>query len=107
MPEVQQQFEGARESVVKTLESDWITRSDIYWAYDRAKKRGLNYDVRKVIYEKAKTMTIADVHQFFNAHVKGKKYTYLVIGKKEDLNLNVLKEIGPVREMSLKELFGY
>lgn len=107
MPEVPQQFEGARESVVKTLESDWITRSDMYWAWDRAKKRGLNYDVRRVIYEKAKTMTIADVHKFFDAHVKGKKYTYLVIGKKEDLNLDVLKEIGPVQELDTKELFGY
>lgn len=37
MPEVKQQFEGARSSVVKTLESDWITRSDIYGAYDRVK----------------------------------------------------------------------
>ncbi|MES2621809.1 MAG: insulinase family protein [Bacteroidota bacterium] len=107
MPEVTQQFEGAKESVIKTLESDWTTRSDIYWAYDRAKKRGLNYDVRKVIYEKAKTMTITDVHKFFDAHVKGKKYNYLVIGKKEDLDLKVLKEIGPVQEVDLKELFGY
>jgi zinc protease len=107
MPEIPQQFEGARESVVKTLESDWITREGIYWAYDRAQKRGMNYDVRKVIYEKAKTMTIADVRKFFDAHVKGKKYTYLVIGKKEDLNLEALKEIGPVQELSLKEVFGY
>lgn len=107
MPEVKQQFEGARSSVVKTLESDWITRSDIYGAYDRAKKRGLNYDVRKVIYEKAKTMSLTDVHNFFNLHVKGKKFTYLVIGKKEDIKLDALKAIGPVQELSTKELFGY
>lgn len=107
MPEVPQQFEGARASVIKTLESDWTTRSDIYWAYDRAKKRGLNYDVRKVIYEKAKTSTIADVHQFFNEHIKGKKYNYVVIGKKEDLNLDALKEIGPVQVLELKDVFGY
>lgn len=107
MPEVKQQFEGARSSVVKTLESDWITRSDIYAAYDRAKRRGLNYDVRKVIYEKAKTMTLTDVHNFFNTHVKGKNYTYLVIGKNEDIKLDVLKAIGPVQELSTKELFGY
>lgn len=107
MPEVPQQFEGARASVIKTLESDWITRSDIYWAYDRAQKRGLNYDVRKDVYEKAKTMTLTDVHNFFNQHVKGKKYTYLVIGKKEDLNMDALKELGPVEELELKTLFGY
>lgn len=107
MPEVTQQFEGARASVIKTLESDWITRSDMYWAYDRAKKRGLTYDIRKVIYEKAKTTTITDVHSFFNEHVKGKKYNYVVIGKKEDLNLDALKEIGPVQVLELNEIFGY
>lgn len=107
MPEVPQQFEGARASVIKTLESDWVTRADIYWAYDRAQKRGLDYDVRKVVYEKAKTMNITDVHNFFNEHVKGKKYTYLVIGKKEDLNMDALKELGPVEEIDLKTLFGY
>jgi predicted Zn-dependent peptidase len=107
MPEVPQQFEGARASVIKTLESDWTTRADIYWAYDRAKKRGLNYDVRKVIYDQAKTMTMADIHNFFNEHVKGKKFDYLVIGKKEELNMDALKQIGPVQELSLKEVFGY
>ena len=107
MPEVPQQFEEARQSVVKNLESDWITRGDIYWAYDRAKKRGLNYDVRKDIYQQAKTMTMADVHKFFDAHVKGKKYTYLVIGKKEDLNMDALKEIGPVEVLTYEQIFGY
>lgn len=107
MPEVPQQFDGARASVVKTLESDWITGADMYAAYERAKKRGLNYDVRKVIYEQAKTIGLQDVHKFFNEHVKGKKFDYLVIGKKEDLNLDVLKEIGPVKVLDLKEVFGY
>lgn len=107
MPEVPQQFEGARASVIKTLESDWVTRADIYWAYDRAQKRGLNYDVRKPVYEAAKTMNIKDVHNFFDAHVKGKKYTYLVIGKKEDLNMDALKKLGPVEEVDLKTLYGY
>ena len=107
MPEVPQQFEEARQSVIKTLSSDWVTGADIYWAWDRARKRGLNYDVRKDIYNQAQTMTLADVHNFFDTHVKGKKYTYLVIGKKEDLNMDALKEIGPVQELEDNQLFGY
>lgn len=107
MPEVNQQYEGARASVIKTLESDWTTRSDMYWAYDRAKKRGLNYDVRQLVYEKAGSLSVTDVHQFFNEHIKGKKFTYCVIGKKEDINLDVLKELGPVKVLSTEELFGY
>jgi predicted Zn-dependent peptidase len=107
MPEVPQQFEGARASVVKTLESDWITRADMYGAYERARKRGLNYDVRKDIYNKAKTFSLADVHKFFNEHVKGKKYAYLVIGKKEDLNMDALGQLGTVQVLDPKQIFGY
>ena len=107
MPEVPQQFEEARQSVVKNLESDWVTGAAIYSAWDRARKRGLNYDVRKDIYAQAKTMTLADVHKFFDAHIKGKKYTYLVIGKKDDLNMDALKEIGPVQELQYNQIFGY
>lgn len=107
MPQVPQQFESARASVVKTLESDWTTRSDIYWAYDRAQKRGLNYDVRKGIYESAKLLNMQDVANFFNQHIKGKKYTYLVIGRKEDLDMDALKTLGPVEELDLQKLFGY
>ncbi len=107
MPEVKQQFEGARASVIKTLESDWTTRSDMYWAYDRAQKRGLNYDVRKMVYEKAGSLTSGDLHRFFNEHIKGKKFTYCVIGKKEDINLDVLKELGRVKVLNTEELFGY
>ncbi len=107
MPEVPQQFEDARQSVIKNLESDWITGADIYAAYDRAKKRGLNYDVRRDIYEQAKTMSMTDIHKFFDLHVKGKKFTYLVIGKKDDLNMDALKELGPVEELKSNQIFGY
>lgn len=107
MPKVAQQFEGAKASVIKTLESDWITRADIYSAYERAQKRGLNYDVRKDIYEKVKTMSIEDLAHFFNEHIKGKQYTYLVIGKKEDLNMDYLKQLGTPVELSTKEIFGF
>ncbi|MDB5282856.1 MAG: peptidase [Bacteroidota bacterium] len=107
MPEVPQQFEDAKDNVIKTLSTDWITGADIYSAWDRARKRGLNYDVRKDVYEKAKTTSLGNIHDFFNQHIKGKKFSYLVIGKKEDLNMDVLKEIGPVQEVSTKELFGY
>lgn len=107
LPEVPQQYQGAQESVVKTLESDWVTGADIYWAYDRAQKRGLDVDVRKDIFAKAKSISLKDLHHFFDEHVKGKKYTYLVIGQKGDINLGALKELGPVQVLELNELFGY
>jgi len=107
MPIVPQQFEGARASLVKTLRTDWTTRANIYWAYDRALKRGLNYDVRKNIYESAQTITAEELQAFFKKHIAGKTYNYCVIGKKDDLNIDALKKFGEVKEVSFTDLFGY
>ncbi len=107
MPDVPQQYEGARQSVVKTLESDWITGDDMYWAWDRAKKRGLNYDIRKQIYEEAQNYKFKDLKTFFDKHVKAKPYAYLVVGNKKDIDFSVLEGLGKVQEIKLEDVFGY
>lgn len=107
MPIVEQQFNGAKMSVRKSLQTDWITRDAMYWVYDRALKRGLDDDIRKEIYYKLDEIDGKQLASFFNTHIKGKAFKYLVIGKKDDINLDSLKAIGPVREVSLTELFGY
>jgi hypothetical protein len=44
---------------------------------------------------------------FFDKHVKGKPFTYLVIGKKENVDFKVLESLGTVKELSLQDIFGY
>ena len=107
MVEVPKQFEGARTSAVKNLESEWVTGEGIFAAYDRAAKRGLNYDVRKEMYEKIPNISMNDLKAFFDKHVKGKSFTYLVIGKKENVDFKVLESLGTVRELTLEDVFGY
>jgi zinc protease len=107
MPEAELQFQSAKDAALKKIESDRITKSSVFWNYQSAKKKGLDYDIRKDIYEEIKNMTLADLKAFFNKHIKGKPYTYLVIGKKGDVDQEVLKSIGPVQEMTLEQLFGY
>jgi zinc protease len=107
LPEAQKNFEMSKQSLLKGIESDWLTRENIYWAYQRAQRRGLDYDLRKDIYTQAQNMTMQDVHGFFDKHVKGKKYVYLVLGGKGDLDLKALSALGPAKELSLEEIFGY
>lgn len=107
MVEVPKQFDGVRSAAVKTLESEWITGEGIFGAYDRATKRGLTYDIRKDMYAKLPGLSMADLKTFFDSHVKGKPFTYLVIGKKENVDFKVLESLGAVKELSLEEVFGY
>lgn len=107
MPKAEKQFESAKTSVMKKMESERITKSRIFFDYLRAKDRGLDYDVRKDVYEKAKSMSMDELATFFNEHVKGKQYNFLIMGKKENLNMDYLKSIGDFEELTLEELFGY
>ena len=52
-------------------------------------------------------MTLDDLNAFFDQHIKGKAYTYLVLGKKGDVRLDLLEQIGPVKELTLEEIFNY
>jgi predicted Zn-dependent peptidase len=107
LPEAQKNFDMSKQSLLKGIESDWITRDQIYWAWQRAQRRGLDYDIRKDIYEQAQKMSMKDIHAFFDQHVKGKKYVYLVLGGKDDLDMKALSTLGPVKELTLEQIFGY
>lgn len=107
MPEADQQFESARESIMKQIESERITKDRVYWTWRANNKRGIDHDVRKDIYEKVKTMTLPEFKEFFNKHISGKNYTFMVMGNKSSLDMNVLSKIGVVKELTLEELFNY
>jgi len=107
MPKAEMQFDMARESIVKKIDTERIIKSNIFWTYMSNMDRGINYDIRKDVYETAQTMTMEELDQFFNEHIKGKSYTYLVLGKKGEIDMNVLGEIGVVKELTLEEIFNY
>lgn len=107
MPVNENQFNGARTAALKRIASDRITKERIYWSYDAVQRLGRTDDMRKVTYDQLPGITVNDLKTFFDAKIKGRKYTYLVIGKKSALNMDALQKLGPVREVSKKELFGY
>lgn len=107
MPVVENQFNASKDAAMKIIESERIVGSNIFWNYDSAKKRGLDYDIRKDVYEKMKTASVNDVKQFFDSQIKGHKYNYLVLGKKGNMDMQALKKLGPVEELPLEKLFNY
>ena len=107
IPEAQNQFELAKESISKNIESERIIKSDIFWTYVQANDRGIDYDIRKDTYKHMKEVSMDDFKEFFNKHISNKEYVYLVIGNKNMVDFNVLKNLGPVKELSLEEVFNY
>ena len=107
MPEAEGQFNDARNAAMKKIETDRITKASIFWNYFRAQKRGLDYDIREDIYNAVKDMSMEDLKSFFNENIKDRNFTFLVIGKRDEVNFEALNELGTVKELTLEEIFGY
>jgi predicted Zn-dependent peptidase len=100
-------FDLAKESVIKSIQTERIFKSNIFWNWLQNKKLGISYDIRKDYYDAARTASINDVQNFFDEKFKDKKYTYIIVGNKKDADLNKLKSVGPVNELTLKDIFNY
>jgi len=107
MPETEVLFQSAKASIMQSMRSERITKSGVLFSYESARKLGLNYDIRKDIYEKLPAMTLADVRSFQQQYMKGKPYTVLVLGKKSELDVKALEAYGQVKYLTLKDVFGY
>ena len=107
MPKAERQYQQACEAIVKKINTERITKENIFWTWQRNMDRGLDYDIRKDEYEAAKNMTLEEFEQFFDSKIKGQNFTYLVLGNKDQLDKKALKSLGKVEELSLEEIFGY
>lgn len=107
LPKSENGFDVAQKSILSQIESQRITKAGILFNYETARKRGLDHDVRKEIYEQVQTATLADVEKFQQENVKNNKYNVVLIGSKDKINFNELKKYGTVKQLTLDELFGY
>lgn len=107
MPVSEATFKNAKESVLKTIETERITKSNVLTQHLKNQKQGIDYDIRKDIYEYVKTATIADVTKFNETYMKNQPQTIIVVGSKKRLDFKELSKYGKVKELKLKEIFGY
>ncbi len=107
MPKVEMQFDNARDAVMKKIETDRTSSRGLIRSYDNARIKGLEKDNREYIYNIAKAVTVDNLEDFFNKRIKGKSYQVCIIGKKSDVDMDALREIGEVQELTLEQVFGY
>lgn len=107
MPEAEEQFNAAKEATLKKIAAERITKSSIFWSYERLQKLGIDNDNREEMYNTIKNMTIKDLKDFFDDNIKGESYNVMVIGNKKDLDVKSLQKLGKIKELEVDELFNY
>lgn len=107
MPESENAFKLAKDALLTRLRTQRITKSDVLWSYLSAQDLGLTTDRRKELFEKAQTMTLEDVKKFQEEWIKGRTYTYCILGDEKELDLKGLQKYGPITRLTREEIFGY
>ena len=107
LPESPEAFNVAKEAILNKIESERVTKSSVLWSYIRAQERGLDYDIRRDIYNDVQKMDFENLKEFHSQYIKDKNFVTVLVGSKEAIDFEDLKNYGTVEQVSLDELFGY
>jgi len=107
MPESTPAFVLAKESIQKSIETERITKAEVLMSYESAKKLGIDYDIRKDVYNVLPKTSMNDVVEFHKTYVSKKPQAILLIGSRDRLDFKTLEKYGKVKELTLTDIFGY
>lgn len=107
IPHAEILFEGSKKAVLQKIRTERITKAAVLFNYEKAKKLGLDVDIRSTIYNEIADLTFSDLEAFSKQYVSNKNNTIMVLGDKSSLDMDILKQYGKVEFLSLKDIFGY
>ena len=107
MPESETAFNIAKEALITTLRTQRITGHNILFSYLNTRELGLTEHRAKKMYEVLQNLTLEDVKETQKKWVEGRTYHYGILGDIKDLDTEFLHTLGPVKTITLEEIFGY
>jgi predicted Zn-dependent peptidase len=107
MPESQTSYDVAKKGVLTQLSTERVNGTGYFSTYFNARDLGINYDVRKKVYEQLQDITLQDIVRFQQANVKGLHYRSVFAGDPKGLSAEDLQRLGNVKTLTAHEVFGY
>ena len=97
---------NARRVLNKKIRTERLTRSKVLSEYEKAKKMGINYDIREDVYNEVQSFDMNTLIDFHNNYVE-KNRVVMILGDKDRLDMDVLNEYGEIKFLTLEDIFGY
>ena len=107
IPQSDASFQITKEGLTKQLASLRTTKFELINAWIAARDLGIDYDLNEKIYAALPGLTMKDIVNFANQQIAHKPYRYIILGDEKELDMAALQQYGPVRRVSLSEIFGY
>ena len=107
MPQSDAAFGVAKEGVLKQLASQRTIKFGVISAWLAAQRLGLSDDLTHLVYQQLPAVTLQDISRFEQQQMAGKPYRYIILGDEKELDMEALGKIGPIRRLTIEEIFGY
>ena len=107
LPEAPENLEIAKTSILGRLRTQRTIGSAVLYSYLNAQELGLTEPRDKQVYEKVGALTMDDLLATHAQWIKDRPYVYAILGDASDMDMDFLKTLGPVQQVTLEEIFGY
>jgi predicted Zn-dependent peptidase len=107
MPLSENRFQTSKSALLNKISTERIHKMNCIWNFLNSEKLGLRLDIRKEIVENVREMVLEDLVKFENKYLSNKAKTYLVLGNEPDVDFDHLQTLGPVKKLTLEDIFGY
>ena len=107
IPQSQGAFDIAKQSAMKSLQTARTTKYNVLSSYYFTKKRGFDFDLNEYVYKRLPDITMQDIVNFEKKNMVGKTYKYIILGDPKELDMDALRKIGPVHQLTTEQIFGY
>ena len=107
IPQSEAAFQIAKESVLKLMATSRVRKGGIISRYLMTKRLGLEKDLAEATYQAIQQLQLKDIVAFEQANMAKKPFRYIILGDEKELDMEALSKIGPIRRLTLEEIFGY
>ncbi len=108
MPVSEAAFELAKENAKTNIAATRTTKGRIIASFVTNRRFNFSYDRQKFIYESLDGLTLQDVIDFNHRYIQNQPKIYMILAREKDVDFEALeKNFGPVKRLSLEEIFGY
>ncbi len=100
-------FLESRTNVTKNIASNRTTGEDIFWNYLKNKQKGMDIDIKHLVYQYAKEVDEDDFTRQFDEIVVPSAFKIIVIGNKEQLDIQQMDRLGKLKQVSISDILSY
>ena len=107
MPVAEANLEIARSAIETQLRTERHNGESVLYQYISDEELGVTENRDKLIFEKIGSLTMDDLLAAHAKWIKGRTYVYALTGDPADMDMKYLGTLGPVKVLTLEEIFGY